>query len=185
VTTHADTTHSSGAAPRHRDGSRQPARTWTEGIPWISGLIAGLMGASLVALIFLGIDIAQRQALWTPAALGSALFLSERLPVDADPPLGLAFGYTLLHVTGFIAVGAVASWWLTNFKVPLGAVGMSLLLFVTFEALFLLFAGIFEPRLISVFGVGTVTGANALSAVVMGYFLVRSHARVQKCDVPV
>ena len=68
--------------------------------------LSGICGAVIVAVIFLGVDlISGRPPLWTPALLGSALFLGEPIGIHDDPMtmLSLVAGYTVLHGVAFFA----------------------------------------------------------------------------------
>src|SRR5690606_30144172 len=101
------------------------------------GLIAGLIGALAVAAWFLVIDVVRGQLLFTPAALGSALFTGARGVNEVEITAATVIGYTILHFTAFIAAGCLASALATAAEreppVLLGAV----LLFFVLETLFL------------------------------------------------
>src|SRR5690606_33725403 len=96
------------------------------------GVISGLLGASAVALWFFVIDAVSGRLLFTPAALGSALFYgaSEVAAVRIDAITIL--GYTLLHVTAFIAAGMVAAALATEAEEHPPLLLAFVLLFVTF-----------------------------------------------------
>ena len=74
------------------------------------GLIAGLVGATTVALWFLIIDLTQGRSLYTPTVLGAALFgRGAGLPSpEAGPDPGMVLMFTWVHGLAFVVVGG---WW--------------------------------------------------------------------------
>jgi hypothetical protein len=100
-----------GSSGNLRSDARQPDREFEWMLP---ALVAGVAGALSVAVVFLAVDILSgRPALWTPAALGAALFLGESIAASGDiqpeSMLPIIFGYTLMHGTVFISFGAMAA----------------------------------------------------------------------------
>lgn len=69
------------------------------------GLVTGLIGAVVVALWFLLLDVAAGQALRTPAALGSALLFGASNVEAIQVNLGIVAAYTVVHVAAFGAAG--------------------------------------------------------------------------------
>jgi hypothetical protein len=149
-------------------------------VAWPSyGFVSGVLGAAVVALVFLGIDLVSGRVLWTPAALGAMLFTGERLaPVGFDPGAHLALiaGYTAIHGAVFVGFGACASFFLmTAERLPRSTAALTALtgaaLFVLFELTFLAQALLFEPVLLREVGAGWVAAANACAAIAMAFFL--------------
>jgi hypothetical protein len=139
------------------------------------GVIAGLIGATVVALWFLVVDLTTRQLFWTPAALGSALFQGARGMGEVDISLPIVIGYTVFHFVAFIAIGLVAAALAAQAErhnaVLLGAV----LLFVTLETLFLGLGAIAARWLLDALNGWVILGANMLAALAMGVYLWRAH----------
>src|SRR5690606_35511690 len=83
-----------------------PGATWAETLAGHriirEGLIAGLIGASAVALWFFVIDAAAGQLLFTPAALGSALFYGAIQVAEVRMYAITILGYTFLHAAAFL-----------------------------------------------------------------------------------
>src|SRR3989442_7173790 len=73
------------------------------------GFIAGLIGAGVVALWFLIVDIIAGRPFFTPAMLGSAVFWGVHDPALVVIEYSRIIGYTMIHVTAFILVGTVAA----------------------------------------------------------------------------
>ena len=155
----------------------------SEVIGWHYGVRAGLLGAAVVALLLLGVDLAAGRPLWTPAVLGSALFTGERLAAAGFAPqahAALIAGYTAVHGALYVGFGALVTFFLvTARKPPRSGVLVALLagaFFVLFELAFLAQAALFAPRLADDLAAGWVGVANACAAVAMGFY-VASAAR--------
>jgi len=153
---------------------RQPSRL---AIPAriVHGILSGVIGASVVAVLFLGIDVAQGRPLWTPHTLGSALFLG-RAPAP-EPEAVLVIGYTITHGAVFVSLGLLGATLIPLLSTHRGLLGF-LGLFVLVEIVFLLFSALFADARGADLHLGFVSLANALAAAAMaGYF-----ARVRGLD---
>src|SRR5919201_1873598 len=73
------------------------------------GIVAGLIGAAVVALWFFVYDIARGTPFRTPTLLGAFVFFGIQTPTGLDPAAGLILGYTVLHGLAFIAFGVIAA----------------------------------------------------------------------------
>jgi hypothetical protein len=140
------------------------------------GIITGLIGASAVAIWFLVTDLIAGRLLFTPAALGSALFLGARGVAEVEISLAVIVGYTLLHVAAFIAVGCIAAVVAATAEqetevILLGAI----LLFVTFEAFFVGMLAIVSNWLVAELSVWSIAAANVIAAITMGGYLYLKH----------
>lgn len=144
------------------------------------GLIAGTIGAVTVALWFLVIDIAQGRILFTPAALGSALFLQAGSVEAVNTSPGIIVGYTLVHLASFVLVGllAAAIFQRADREPPvlLGAV----LLFVTLEAFFIGLIAIVASWMLDIIPWWTIAIANLVAGIAMGVYLWRAHPRLRE-----
>lgn len=152
-----------GSLPRRLDVSPQI----------VHGALAGLLGASLVAVLFFVLDLLRGEPLWTPHALGSALFLggAPSEPVSAV----LVLGYTLAHAGVFLAFGLLAA--LAQSVLPwrpalARAFVTGLSLFVVFEVtMFALFRGLLVEGAVGALHARWVGIANLLAATGMGGYL--------------
>jgi hypothetical protein len=75
---------------------------------WREGIIAGLIGATAVAIWFLAVDIIAGHPLYTPTALGQALF-SVLGSTAGDSPVVHLIAYTIFHYGVFMVLGILAS----------------------------------------------------------------------------
>ena len=73
------------------------------------GIVAGMIGAAAVAMWFLLVDTIAGQPFFTPAALGSAAFFGLRDAATVTVGFHSVFGYTVVHLIAFLAVGIIAS----------------------------------------------------------------------------
>ena len=76
------------------------------------GIAAGIVGAAVVALWFLILDLLSGRPLYTPTVLGTALFRGgrglaapETLPISTE----MVLMYTWVHALAFCVIGGVAS----------------------------------------------------------------------------
>jgi hypothetical protein len=169
------------------DAARDPSRTTpthraaaagtVESEAWrIPGLVAGLIGAAVVALIFLVIDLAAGRPMWTPSALGARLFRGRTLDPQADWIPILTLGYTLVHGVVFIGLGSIAAY---AVSVRAGERRPSVLLvtlglFLAIEGTFVALALGLDPDLLGELGAGPVAVANLVAAAAMAAVLHRS-----------
>ena len=166
---------------RERDRHQLASWSWPA-VGWVSGFL----GAFVVAVFFLAIDWVAGRPLWTPAALGSALFLGQRLPPEAHPPVVLVVGYTAVHLGVFAGLGLIAATALSvrrRLGNPDRLLVIGVGLFVAFELSFAAFALLFARTLMGDLGAWRITSANALAAAAMTAFLGRMAARLEP-DAP-
>lgn len=142
------------------------------------GLVAGVLGGFVVVLWFLLIDVIAREPFFTPAALGAAIFDGARGVAEVQVDMANVLGYTALHFAAFFVVGLIAAGIAMEAErhavVLLGAV----LLFVTFETLFLGLTAIAANWLLDALNPWTILGANLLAAIAMGWYLWHAHPRL-------
>ena len=143
------------------------------------GVIAGALGATAVALLFLALDTAFGRPLSTPAALGQGL-LSITGDASNVPALTCVALYTVFHYAAFIAAGLIVSvivhWAQTQPSVLAGA----MMLFVAFEIGFYgLSAALRESPFLGVLGWAQVATGNLVAAIVMGAYMWRTHPELK------
>src|SRR5438309_4516816 len=72
------------------------------------GTLAGVLGATVVAVWFLIIDVIAAHPMHTPEELGAALF-SILGPLGMEPPAVYVIAYTVVHYGLFIVAGLAAT----------------------------------------------------------------------------
>lgn len=139
------------------------------------GIAAGMLGAAAVAVWFLLLDLVQRRIFFTPAALGSALFLNATSPEEVVISPAIVLGYTAVHVAAFAAVGLLlAALAAAAERHPPVLLGIALLFF-TFEVFFLGLIALLANWLLDVLAWWPILVANAIAAVVMAVYVWRAH----------
>ncbi|HEY0808965.1 MAG TPA: hypothetical protein VGD49_02340 [Longimicrobiales bacterium] len=143
------------------------------------GLITGAIGAVVVALWFMLIDFIAGRPFFTPAALGSALFMGANSMDTVQVTAPVVLGYTLLHVAAFIITGLVAAAIVaaaeeTTEVVLLGAV----LLFFVFEVFSIGMIAMLWGWLVKTLSWWSIAVANILAALAMGSYLALRHKRL-------
>lgn len=167
----------------HLTGAARPV-TWWEALAEHrvirEGIVAGLVGAVTVAAWFFVFDVLQGRPFFTPAALGSALFLgaSDLSAVTVD--WIMVTGYTLIHVTAFIVTGLVAATIVVEAEERPPLVLAGVLLFVAFEAFFMGLLAMVAEFLLGALAWWTIAVGNLLATVTMGYYLWRKHPKLRK-----
>ena len=142
------------------------------------GAITGILGASVVAIWFLGIDVVAGHPLRTPEVLGRAL-VSVLGPPGREGAMTFVAAYTVFHYLAFAIVGVLAT-----VIVHLAAREPSILagfviLFVAVEIGFYGLVGMLsEPNILGQGAWYQVLIGNLLAALVMGWYLWRMHPQL-------
>jgi hypothetical protein len=141
-----------------------------------NGVLAGMLGATVVAVWFLLLDVITRgQPLYTPSLLGSVAFGG----MDASEVTSLngaaIFAYTGLHGVLFLIAGGLLAWMFTQFERNPQVGLVLLLMFITFEAIVWGVGVSIIPALAGVVGAWAILVANVSSAVAMFTFLLGRH----------
>ncbi len=144
------------------------------------GIVAGLLGATAVALWFLGLDSLYAHPLATPEALGRGL-LRVFGPPGNEGPLTFVVGYTIFHYFAFIVAGVllavIVHWARSQPTVLAGA----MMLFVAFEIGFYgLSSALQESPFLGALGWAQVATGNLIAALVMGGYMWRSHPELKE-----
>ena len=161
--------HGLGAAGPGRD----PASV-AEPLPILApGLMTGLVGAAIVAMWFLAVDLVADEPFRTPTVLGSAVVLGAVSLAEVQQTVGVIIGYSILHLATFGGVG-IAFVWLTGRirSTPDFAVHVFAAL-VFLEVLFLGTAGMASDWVIGELGWLTILVANVLAVAGMGAWIWR------------
>ena len=145
---------------------------------YVTGALAGLFGAALLAVWFLYLDFAKGRPLYTPTVLGTALFkggeeLTSPETLAASIPLTLLF--TLVHGAVFVLIGLAAARLLAVFEAGRNLVLGILLLFAVLALGFFGFAITFSAVALEALQIQDVLIGNAIAAAGMAVYLVRHY----------
>jgi hypothetical protein len=144
------------------------------------GVLAGLLGAGVVALWFLVIDMVVGRPLYTPAALGSAMLYGAAAANAVLVSPATVLGYTLYHVAAFVFLGIIASALITQaVRFPPLFFGL-ILLFVVFETFVVLLVAMLGAWLMQSLAWWAILVGNILAAISMGVFLRRQHPEISR-----
>jgi putative oxidoreductase len=140
------------------------------------GVIAGIIGAAVIAVWFFSVDLIAGQMLFTPTTLGRGL-LSIFGPVpQGQSAFVLVTIYTLFHFAAFIVVGLVAAMIVSLANQEPGILLGFVVLFAAIEVGFYAFVGLLHRAtpLGSLAWYNVMIG-NLLAAAAMGVYLLRAH----------
>lgn len=143
------------------------------------GVVAGTLGATAVAVWFLGIDLLYSQALATPAGLGRGL-LRVFGPPGMEGTATFVAAYTIFHYLAFIGAGLLVSvivYWAQSQPTVLAG---AMMLFVAFEIGFYgLSSALQESPFLGALGWAQVGTGNLIAALVMGTYMWRTHPELK------
>lgn len=142
------------------------------------GVVAGLLGASAVAITFLIIDLIFRQALFTPAALGSALLQGAASPTEIQILPSTVLGYTVIHFAAFLGVGLIAANLLARAEDHPGLILGFVLVLITSETLFIGVVAIFAAWILDTIGWWNVLIGNIAATLTMTGYLAYTHPAI-------
>jgi hypothetical protein len=146
--------------------------------PWTrvvrEGVLAGLIGALVVAIWFVGWDLARAEPFRTPAMLGNALLHGPAAGVTGTVTAVAVIAYTVFHGAAFVVFGIVAAVMLAFVeRQPLLLLGV-FVLFISFEVAFFAATILLDEVLVRSLGLWAILGGNLLAATAMlAYFLSR------------
>lgn len=139
------------------------------------GIVAGLIGALVVAVWFFVYDLARGRPFFTPGLLGAFVFYGVNTPIGLEPAPGPILGYTLLHGLAFIAFGVIAaSLMAMSDREPALFVGF-IILFACFEAFFFAMVQVFGLSKAGELTWWSVLVGNLLASVAMLWYFFRAH----------
>ena len=142
------------------------------------GVIAGVLGATVVAVWFLGVDVVAGHPLRTPELLGRAL-ISVLGPLGGEGAFTYIAAYTVFHYLAFAVIGtlaAIAIHW--SEREPTVLAGFAILFVVVEIGFYGLVGFLSEPGILGGIAWYQVLIGNLLSAAVMGVYLWREHPRL-------
>ena len=139
------------------------------------GIIAGLLGAIVVAAWFLIVDSLLREPLYTPSALASVLFGGGVNPDPVDIQPGPVVAYSLVHLTFFIVFGVALAGIASKVEAfPPLVLGLAVL-FIVFDVFFISMVAVLGRWVLAELAWWSILLGNVLAAAAMGIYLWRAH----------
>jgi len=139
------------------------------------GIVAGLIGAAVVALWFFVFDLLRGRPFLTPTLLGSFVFFGVNTPVGLEPAPGPILGYTVLHGLAFVAFGIVAATMMAMSEREPALFIAFVILFAAFEVFFFGVLSVLGRAIQAALVWWAVLIGNLLASVAMLWYLFRAH----------
>jgi hypothetical protein len=139
------------------------------------GIVAGVIGAAVVAIWFFVFDLLRGRPFLTPTLLGSFVFFGVNTPAGVTPSLGPILGYTVLHGLAFIAFGIVAATMMAMSEREPSLFIAFVILFVAFEVFFFGVLSIVGSAMQAALVWWAVLVGNLLASIAMLWFFFRAH----------
>src|SRR5213596_644988 len=139
------------------------------------GVVAGLIGAVVVAVWFLFFDLARGRPFLTPGLLGGAVFRGTSTPVGLEITVANVLGYTVIHGLAFIAFGVVAASLLALSEREPTLFVAFVILFAAFEVFFFGVVGALGRFMLGVLVWWAVLIGNLLASLAMLWYFFRAH----------
>jgi hypothetical protein len=139
------------------------------------GIVAGVIGAAVVAIWFFVFDLLRGRPFLTPTLLGSFVFFGVNTPAGVTPSAGPILGYTVLHGLAFIAFGIVAATMMAMSEREPSLFIAFVILFVAFEVFFFGVLSIVGDAMQAALVWWAVLVGNLLASIAMLWFFFRAH----------
>jgi MFS family permease len=136
------------------------------------GMVAGLLAAAVVAVWFFVLDAVAGHPLQTPAALGSSLLFAQ---TTVEWSARTIVGYFVFHFVAFILGGVLFVWVAERLERRPSFILFALLFVILGEALVLAILASYAQWGLGSLGVWSLTIANILAMVVMGWYIWATH----------
>jgi hypothetical protein len=144
------------------------------------GVINGLIGAAIVAIWFFAVDLTAGRPLFTPSALGSALFFGAQGPEEIRQTAGVMLGYSAVHILVFMMVGLLVVGVADYLERAPSRKLLVLLFAITLEALALPTIATLAQWVLRDLGIWTVAAANLLAGLAMGWHALKIHPALEE-----
>ena len=139
------------------------------------GVIAGLIGAALVAVWFLIYDAARGRPFRTPSLLGAATFEGVKDPSAVPTAAHLILPYTVLHGVVFAMIGVLIAYLIVTVQREPSRILMLFIGLMCFEIFFLAVVTWLAHPVLNELAWWAILVANALAAFGMLAYLVLGH----------
>lgn len=141
------------------------------------GIIAGMIGAAIVAVWFLIYDAAQGRPFRTPALLGAATFEGVKDPSSVPVAAHLVLQYTVLHGVVFAMIGVLIAYLIVSAQREPSRLLMLFIALMCFEVFFLALVGWLAHPVLGGVAWWAILVANVLAAAgMLTYFFVGHRA---------
>ena len=139
------------------------------------GIVAGLIGAAIIAVWFLIYDAARGRPLRTPALLGAATFEGVRDPALVPTAAHLVVPYTVLHGVVFAMIGVLIAYLIVSAQRQPSRLLVMFIALMCFEVSFLAIVTWLAHPVLNELGWWAILLGNALAATGMLIYLFVGH----------
>jgi len=147
---------------------------------WLTeGIGVGVLGGAAVALWFLVLDMLTRSALYTPAALGSAVFHGAQGPAEIQKNFATIGSYTMLHFAVFIVLGVLFVWMVDRVQSNPRRWLIVMLAFILLDGLFVGTVAMFGVWVLESVGMWAIVVGNVIAILTMGGTLWATHPQMR------
>ncbi len=144
------------------------------------GICAGLIGAAVVAVWFLLLDLWRGQPFLTPGLLGAAVFQGVNDPIGVQPTVGNVLGYTIVHGLAFIAFGVVAASLMAVSEREPTLLLAFVILFASFEVFVFGVVGALGKSMLGALVWWAILIGNLLASLAMLWYFFRAHRALSR-----
>jgi len=139
------------------------------------GIVAGVIGALVVAVWFLLVDSLRGHPLETPMFLGRSLFYGVQESVGGGFALMPVLGYTVIHGLAFVAFGIITAAVIAASEREPALVVAVVILFACFETFFLGVVSVLSQAVKDVLVWWEILVGNLLAATAMLWYFLLGH----------
>lgn len=143
------------------------------------GLVAGVLGATVLALWFLVPDLLYREPFFTPGALGSAIFLGITEQAQVEISLMTVGLYTVIHYGIFILVGLLASGFMAKAEESPRTLLLGMLFIVSYGTMFIGIVALFGEWILGALAWWAVLFGTVVAVLTMASWLIRAHPHLR------
>src|SRR2546422_6695750 len=144
------------------------------------GIFGGLIGAAVVAVWFLLVDLWRGQAFLTPGLLGAAVFQGVNNPAGVQPTVGNVLGYTIIHGLAFIAFGVLAASLMAVSEREPTLLLAFVILFASFEVFVFGVVGALGKSMLGALVWWAILIGNLLASFAMLWYFFRAHRTLSR-----
>src|SRR3989449_11071441 len=144
------------------------------------GILAGLIGAAVVAVWFLAFALWRGQPFLTPGWLGAAVFQGVNNPAGVQPTVGNVLGYTIIHGLAFIAFGVVAASLMAVSEREPTLLLAFVILFASFEVFVFGVVGALGKSMLGALVWWAILIGNLLASLAMLWYCFRVHRALSR-----
>jgi hypothetical protein len=137
------------------------------------GLMTGLVGAAVVAVWFLLLDVAAGHAFRTPTALGSALLVGSNEEMAVS--LGVVAAYTVVHLIAFAVAGVIFVTIAEQIERSPSFLLLAVLTAIVLDAVVVTSLALGAQWVLGTLGIWSVLVGNLLAVASMGWYVWQTH----------